>query len=735
MYGWGLLDVKASAELILEENGSSKIIRESILGQGGTFEYEFLSDGITPIKATLAWTDPAGTPVGVSVNPTNLMLVNDLDLRIFDEDGVEYFPWTLNPSLGAGAQGIQSADNFRDNVEQVLINSVKPKKYLVRIRHKGELAFGMQPFSLVFTAGTLDGAAETLYWIGGANGVWNDQKNWSLTANGPAAGIIPSEKTRVVFDGNSGQAIAVNLSGSAQAFSVNMFGNQLLTLDLNAKDILVSNGFRISNQLTEIKNGNIIFDSKSSNELLVEFGQTLLDNVGIHFSDGNWKVISGSKFDDVLIGESKVTFDLPTFQLNKLEVAAAGVLAGNFDILKFAESIKIATSAQIKSNVTVQFVGESGQFNNPSNSAFTNLEVLSGTLSLISDGIENLKISNGKALLSIPSLSVAKLELGPKSVFEFGQVGNLTVTGDILSTATQEAKALITASASGSGFIYDVYRKFCFDHINVTNVNKTGRGIINLGTAAAVQNASGWLKQICQEVLFAKFKSSFLCVGAAVTFENESEGSVSSYRWEFGTSGTSSLKDPIFVFETPGNYLIKLTISNSQGSTTFQQEIKIGANELAKPKIVINGSQLTSQEPGTSYQWYLNGQVIAGATQRSFVVEKDGSYQVAIFNAVCNRVSDPVVVSSLPEPDLSRFGIAVGPIPTTDQITVRITNEYKGPITFTMSDMAGRVYSTRLAGKNSEQLDEVLSLPARKGIYILKIETNSLTVYKKVIKQ
>lgn len=735
MYGWGLLDAKASAELILEENGNSKLMREVMLGQGESFEYEFLSDGITPITATIAWTDPAGSPAGTGVDPTNSMLVNDLDLRIFDEDGVEYFPWTLDPSLGAGARGLQSGDNFRDNVEQVEINTVKPKKYVLKVTHKRELAFGVQPFSLIFTAGTQDGAAQTLYWIGGSEGTWSDPANWSLTANGPSAGISPSESTRVVFDGPSGQNATVQLTGTSQAFSVNVFGDQVLTLDLNSNPLAVSNGFRISNNITEIKNGSILFNSDSPNELLAEFGQTLFENTTLNFQSGKWKVLSGAQFDRITVGASTVDFDLTEIQVNSLQVLENGVLDGNFEKLKFSQSVDVRNTARLKQGAVAQFEGTSGQFNNSSEFSLSALEVIGGTLSLSSDGLDRLKISNGKAAQNTPSIRLVKLELGSAGVLEFAQTGNMTVDEEIVSSATQASKGAITALAQGSTLTYDVYRKLCLDHINVSNVNKIGQGIINLGTTAVVENATGWLKQNCEDVLFAKFDSSFLCVGAAVTFENQSEGAISAYLWNFGSAGTSTLEEPIFVFNAPGKYLVKLTISNNQGSTSFEQEIEIGANELAKPLIVINGSQLTSQQPGNSYQWYLNGQVIPGATARSYVVQEDGSYQVAIFDNICNRVSDPVLVSALPEPDLSRFGIFVGPVPSRDQITVQLSNEYLGPVTFTLVDMAGRVYFSKSSGKNSNELTEILYLPATPGLYLLQIETNNLTLHKKIIKQ
>lgn len=734
MYGWGLLDAKASADLILNEDGSGRLIRELLLDQGASYEYEIVSDGITPIRATIAWTDPAGTPSGASLNPTNLMLVNDLDLRIFDEDGLEFFPWTLNPAQGAAARGAQNTDNFRDNVEQVFISSPAAKKYTVRITHKGELTFGMQPFSLVFTSGAVDGAEETLYWIGDTAGDWSDPSKWSLTANGPSAGKIPNSGTRVVFDGPSGQNKIVNLTSASTAFSVNVFGDQLLSLDLKSQSLLVSNGFRINNQITEIKNGSIVFESESSNELLVEFGQTLFENTSLNFNEGNWRIISGSNFDKVEITRANVDFDMPVLEANQIQISGNGTVGGNFESMKFSESLTINSTAQLKAGLNAQFVGTTGLFSNTSSNQIGSLEILSGTLQLGSDGIDNLEISNGKALLGSVPVDVEKLELGPGGTLEFSTNGTFTVLDEITSSATAQSKALISAVSAGSTLSFDLYKKLCFDHLNVSNVNKTGQGIVNLGTTATIQNATGWLSQDCDEVLFAKFQSSFTCIGAAVIFENLSEGAVSSYLWEFKPGITSTLENPIFVFDTPGSYPVKLTISNSQGSTSFVQEIEISSNDLAKPVIVINGSQLTSQQPGSSYQWFLNGQPIAGANQRSFSAEGDGSYQVAIFNGNCNRLSDPVIISALPEPDLSRFGIFVGPVPTYDQVTIQINNEYKGPISFSIVDMAGRVHLIRSAGKNGNEFIESISLPSQAGLYILRIETNSLTLHKKIIK-
>ncbi|NLH73559.1 MAG: hypothetical protein GX456_10945 [Verrucomicrobia bacterium] len=62
-------------------------------------------------------------------------LVNDLDLRVISPSGATNFPWVLDPVTRTNAA--TRADNFRDNVEQVVItNPVANGVYTVRITHK-----------------------------------------------------------------------------------------------------------------------------------------------------------------------------------------------------------------------------------------------------------------------------------------------------------------------------------------------------------------------------------------------------------------------------------------------------------------------------------------------------------------------------------------------------------------------------------------------------------------------
>ncbi|WP_339869228.1 S8 family serine peptidase [uncultured Algoriphagus sp.] len=735
MYGWGLLNVEDAATLILGEDGASNRIQEDILENGKTVEFDFLSDGVTPIKVTLVWTDPAGNPVAPSLDPTDLMLTNDLDLRVIDEDGKSYFPWSLDPSNGVAAKATQTKDNFRDNVEQVLISSPAAKKYRVVVSHKGDLEFGVQQYSLVFKAGVLDGAAETLYWIGGASGSWNTGANWSLSSNGPTANKVPGSSTRVVFDGTSDQKTSVTLPSNASAFSLNLFGSQPVEFDFNSKQLQLSNGLRVSNKSTTFRSGSIILTNSGDNEQIVEVGNADFEEFTLNFSSGNWEIIDADALANVVVGDASLSIALEKLQVESFSVSNSGEVDGIVNEISFTNELSIAAVTSLKENVGVVFEGTTGTFSNSGPVDFNKLTISSGKLSISSRGYNNLTVSEGEALLGIESLTVSELTLGPSSVLNLGSGGELIVSESIVSNATATGKALITAGTKGK-IVHDIYLKYCFNNLNISNVDLEGDAVISLGTNATVSNSSGWLEQLCDQVLFANFVASYTCVGAAVTFENLSEGAISSYLWDFSGMGTSDLEDPFFVFSTPGKYKVNLRVSNEQGFTDYEQEIEIVDNGLQQPVIVANGNVLTSQQPGTSYQWYQNGQTITGANQRSYEATGDGLYQVAIFNDACNRISEPVVISAIPdqEVELSRFGIFVGPNPTDLLLNVRISNEYTGPVTFRVISMEGKVNMQQKAYKNERDLNAQLELTGNAGVYILQIETNNLTFHKKVIK-
>jgi len=80
------------------------------------------------------------------------MLVSDLDLRVIAPDGSTNFPWILTPSNPTNAA--TTGDNYRDNVEQVVVSDPTNDWYTIRVTHKGSLSNGCQDVTHIITGNT-----------------------------------------------------------------------------------------------------------------------------------------------------------------------------------------------------------------------------------------------------------------------------------------------------------------------------------------------------------------------------------------------------------------------------------------------------------------------------------------------------------------------------------------------------------------------------------------------------
>jgi hypothetical protein len=149
VYGWGLMNTQAAAQLI--QGAAAGHVYQGQVDNGTVHELLVYLPAAGPFRATMCWTDPAGTPPSPSLNPTTPMLVNDLDLRVESlNDGTIYLPWTLDPTNPGNAA--TTGDNTLDNVEQIYSASLPAGGYKITVTHKGTLA-SSQVFSLVCSEG------------------------------------------------------------------------------------------------------------------------------------------------------------------------------------------------------------------------------------------------------------------------------------------------------------------------------------------------------------------------------------------------------------------------------------------------------------------------------------------------------------------------------------------------------------------------------------------------------
>ncbi|OYU97244.1 MAG: hypothetical protein CFE21_02840 [Bacteroidetes bacterium B1(2017)] len=147
-YGWGLMNTAKAVSTISDTLKS--IILQNSLASNGTYTYTFYSDGTTPIRATICWTDRPGTSPSPSLNPSTIMLVNDLDIRVKrNSDNSLFLPYVLNKTTPSAAA--TTGDNIVDNVEQVFIATPTAGTYTITINAKKSLVGGSQPYAFILS--------------------------------------------------------------------------------------------------------------------------------------------------------------------------------------------------------------------------------------------------------------------------------------------------------------------------------------------------------------------------------------------------------------------------------------------------------------------------------------------------------------------------------------------------------------------------------------------------------
>ncbi|MCK9613534.1 MAG: PKD domain-containing protein [Bacteroidales bacterium] len=131
------------------------------------------------------------------------------------------------------------------------------------------------------------------------------------------------------------------------------------------------------------------------------------------------------------------------------------------------------------------------------------------------------------------------------------------------------------------------------------------------------------------------------CIPLTVNFTDLSAPNASSWLWNFGDGGTSSLQHPSHIYTSPGTYTVSLTSSNTGGCSntkTLTNYITV----FALPSVSFSGSPLqachapqnvsfTCSIPGIiSWQWNFGDGGTSSAQNPSHTYTQDGIYTVTL---------------------------------------------------------------------------------------------------------
>ncbi len=172
----------------------------------------------------------------------------------------------------------------------------------------------------------------------------------------------------------------------------------------------------------------------------------------------------------------------------------------------------------------------------------------------VGSGTFSVAVDNGSGCLSIDTVVVAAAaEVTILGNGTFCQQAGDTLTADISCASYQSNTGATTQSiiVSSSGFY------------SVTVVD--GNGCTSLDTFSIVAIPAPT----------AAFSFSVGAAGLTYSFTDQSTGGATSYAWNFGDGGTSTLASPSHTYTASGNYSVTLIASNACGSDTSTQSLTV----------------------------------------------------------------------------------------------------------------------------------------------------------------
>ncbi|MGY3088279.1 hypothetical protein ACVWYF_001312 [Hymenobacter sp. UYAg731] len=196
---------------------------------------------------------------------------------------------------------------------------------------------------------------------------------------------------------------------------------------------------------------------------------------------------------------------------------------------------------------------------------------------------------------------------------------------------------------------------------------------------------------------------------------------------------------------TPGTYTVTNTVAAAGGCAAATATATFTVNpQPATPTIsvVYNGATTTlTSSATTGNQWYLNGNIITGATGQTYVVNglpaQYGTYTVVVTNAsgCASLPSAPLVITA------ARNGIAgaslqVYPNPTpTGQMTLELTG-YRLATQLTVLDALGRVIISELLPANAGTATRTLDLKGvATGVYLLRLRNTDGVETRRLVRE
>lgn len=194
------------------------------------------------------------------------------------------------------------------------------------------------------------------------------------------------------------------------------------------------------------------------------------------------------------------------------------------------------------------------------------------------------------------------------------------------------------------------------------------------------------------------------------------------------------IDDSSFVCVDSGANVVTLIVQDSHGNEDSCVAI-VTVLDTVSPTPVISqlGNEMCVTPPGLSYQWYLNGMAIAGATDSCFYSAQNGSYHVEVnYLTGCIQASNPLLFTHRVEPFANE--ITLYPNPTSNYLTLSLGQPLSKELEILMVNSIGQVQGVFSVGPGeAKTVLDVSEL--RPGVFFLSVREGEMIFYKRFVVQ
>ena len=232
-------------------------------------------------------------------------------------------------------------------------------------------------------------------------------------------------------------------------------------------------------------------------------------------------------------------------------------------------------------------------------------------------------------------------------------------------------------------------------------------------------SSSSFIAKLCVAALSAAVRvagDDSICVNSTNTYTVATVPGATGYVWSLPPGWTgNSITNSIVATSNGTQGFVRVRVIKCDDTSAFRS-LYVTNNQLIPAVIVATGNVLSTSNPFATYQWFLNGVAIAGATSATYTFTQNGDYRVlGVSMQGCPDTSVVYTVTGVSVNNVTVAGADVNIYPNPAKNTLYV--QCAIPVTTSIYSMEGRI--VKEAG--AQRAIDITTFAT--GIYMVKITT------------